>query len=34
MAHEGFLKDRCGPRAKKFEQHWRRVFMYCCTVIY
>jgi len=21
MAREGFLKDKCGPRAKKFEHH-------------
>ena len=21
MAREGFLKDKCGPRAKKFEYH-------------
>ena len=21
MAREGFLKDKCGPRAKKFERH-------------
>jgi len=22
VAREGFLKDKCGPRARKFEQHW------------
>jgi len=22
VAREGFLKDKCGPRAKKFEYHW------------
>jgi len=22
VAREGFLKDNCGPRAKKFEHHW------------
>jgi len=21
LAREGFLKDKCGPRAKKFEHH-------------
>jgi len=21
VAREGFLKDKCGPRAKKFEHH-------------
>jgi len=21
VAHERFLKDKCGPRAKKFEHH-------------
>ena len=24
MAREGFLKDKCGPRAKKFEHHWSK----------
>jgi len=24
MAREGFLKDKCGPRAKTFEHHWCR----------
>jgi len=22
VARKGFLKDKCGPRAKKFEHHW------------
>jgi len=22
VARERFLKDKCGPRAKKFEHHW------------
>jgi len=22
VACEGFLKDKCGPRAKMFEHHW------------
>jgi len=22
VVREGFLKDKCGPRAKKFEHHW------------
>jgi len=22
VAGEGFLKDKCGPRAKMFEHHW------------
>jgi len=22
VARDGFLKDKCGPRAKKFEHHW------------
>jgi len=26
VAREGFLKDKCGPRAKKFEHH-------CCRVL-
>jgi len=21
VAHEGFMKDKCGPQAKKFEHH-------------
>jgi len=25
VAREGFLKDKCGPRAKKFEHHWYRL---------
>jgi len=25
VAREGFLKDKCGPRAKKFEHHCNRV---------
>jgi len=25
VAREGFLKDKCGPRAKKFEHHWHKV---------
>jgi len=24
VAREGFLKDKCGPRAKKFEHHWSK----------
>jgi len=24
VAREGFLKDKYGPRAKKFEHHWRK----------
>jgi len=24
VAREGFLKDKRGPRAKKFEHHWFR----------
>jgi len=26
VAREGFLKDKCGPRAKKFENHWCRLW--------
>jgi len=22
VAREGFLKDKCGPRARTFEHHW------------
>jgi len=22
VAREGFLKDKCGPRAKRFEHRW------------
>jgi len=25
VAREGFLKDKCGPRDKKFEHHWSKV---------
>jgi len=25
VAREGFLKDKCGPRAKTFEHHWSSV---------
>jgi len=25
VAREGFLKGKCGPRAKKFEHHWPMV---------
>jgi len=24
-AREEFLKDKCGPRAKTFDHHWRKV---------
>jgi len=24
VVREGFLKDKCGPRAKTFEHHWCR----------
>ena len=24
VARKGFLKDKCGPRVKKFEHHWSR----------
>jgi len=26
VAREGFLKDKCGPGAKKFEHHWCTVY--------
>jgi len=26
VAREGFLKDKCSPRAKKFEHLWFRVW--------
>jgi len=25
LAHEGFLKGKCGPRTKKFEHHCSKV---------
>jgi len=28
VAREGFLKDKCVPRAKKFEHHWRTGWYY------
>jgi len=24
VAREEFLKDKCGPRAQRFEHHWHR----------
>jgi len=24
VAREGFLKHKCGPRAKTFERHWHK----------
>jgi len=37
VAREGFLKDKCGPRAKKFEHDcssliaWRIMMVQTCT---
>jgi len=28
VAREGFLKDKCGPRAKKFERHCFKTWIY------
>jgi len=29
VPREGFLKDKCGPRANKFEQHWSKALEQC-----
>jgi len=29
VAHEGFLQDKCGPRAKKFEHHCTKECVQC-----
>jgi len=31
VAREGFLKDKCGPRAKKFEHHCSKSPMHSRT---
>jgi len=36
VASKGFLKDKCGPRAKKFEHHWLRAmvkFTFCAYYV-